>query len=538
MLYKEQEWIQEARTSVSNFPKSIKELREACLGSLKFFARYINPGYMYGSVHDEVFDWFEDYILYEETDENITSNKLLLLSRAHLKSHVAAVSTSWLITRHPEVTVLYLSATSDLAKQQLSFIKQMMSSDKYLRLFPEYIHPNEHNRKQWTSEKITIDHYKRVEEGVRDSTIATAGLTTGTTGWHADIIICDDLVTPDNAYTQDGRDSVKKKAAQLTSIRNPGGFTIAVGTRYHPDDIYNDWKNQEVVDYSDEGDLLGTYKAWEVIEKPVEVDGLFTWPRSIREDGKAYGFNWKILARIKSEYGADPTQFYAQYYNNPNAVGSERVSADRFQYFNPARLTKEGNVWKYGNNRLNIYAAIDFAFSYEKIADYTAITVVGIDCDKRRFVLDLCRFKSDKTQDYFRNIRDLHSKWNFNKLRAEVTQAQQTIVTTLKEYIKRDGLFLSIDEFRPSRRDGSKEERIAAVVEPLYDAQLVWHCEGGLTNILEEELKQSRPQHDDLKDSLAAAFSICVAPAKPSTSQNVYVLNSIFKKHRFGGYRA
>src|SRR5690606_3808093 len=135
-------------------------------------------------------------------------------------------------------------------------IKNIMESDVYQHYFPEYIHPQEGKREQWNNRKIALDHPIRASQGVRDATIATAGLTTNTTGWHADIIVSDDIVVPENAYTEDGRSGVEKKASQFTSIRNPGGFTVAAGTRYHPADIYDTWKNQMYDIYNDEGDLI------------------------------------------------------------------------------------------------------------------------------------------------------------------------------------------------------------------------------------------------------------------------------------------
>jgi hypothetical protein len=51
-------------------------------------------------------------------------------------------------------------------------------------------------------------------------------------------------------------------------------------------------------------------------------------------------------------------------------------------------LTKEGSLWYYKDRRINIYAAIDFAFSTKARADYTAIVVVGVDFENNIYVLD------------------------------------------------------------------------------------------------------------------------------------------------------
>lgn len=523
-------WLKEAYEKLSYMPESAKEVRERSLVDLYYFAQLVNPGYMYGSVHEEIFRWMQDYSLFGK-DEDSTSNKLIMLPRAHLKSHMVAVWCCWVILNHPEVTILYLSATAELAISQLYSIQNILGSGTFMRFFPEYIHEQEGKREKWCSTSIMIDHPNRSKEGVRDATVKTAGLTTNTTGWHADIIIADDIVIPENAYTEDGRESVSKKSSQFTSIRNNGGFTMACGTRYHPVDIYDVWKNQIYDVYNDYGEKVAEKDVWDIKEYVVEEDGLYIWPRRVRKDGKAFGFNIQSLSRIKAEY-SDRVQFYAQYYNDPNDPSSDRISRDKFQYYNPRLLVKEGSRWFYNGRKLNIYAAVDFAFSLSKSADFTAIVVVGIDYESNTYVLDIDRFKSDKTIEYFKHIRELHSKWKFNKMSAEVTVAQKVIVNDIKSYLKKDGMFLSIIDHRPTIK---KEERIAAALEHRYDNQTVWHREGGWTDTLEEELVLARPAHDDIKDAMASAVEISVPPARGMASSMKDFFTNTTKKSRFGG---
>lgn len=526
-------WLKDALDKVENMPPKAKMVREAAMDDLYVFARLVNKGYMYGSIHKEIFRWLQDYNLYGQGNA-LTDNKLLMLPRAHLKSHVVATFCAWMITRHPEITILYTSATAELATSQLYNIQNILDSDVYRKYWPEYINPDVGKREKWSANKIMVDHPRRKAEGIRDATIICAGLTTNTTGWHADLICADDLVVPENAYTEDGRESVSKKSSQFTSIRNTGGFTVACGTRYHPSDIYADWKEAAYEDYTDQGEYLGKKPVWDIKEHVVEVDDVFLWPRAVREDKKAFGFDKRSLARIEAEY-SDRTQFFAQYYNDPNDPGSERLSRDRFQYYNPRFLIKEGGAWTYSGRRLNIYAAVDFAYSLSSRADYTAIVVVGVDSDDNIYILDIDRFKSYKTYEYFQHIRDLHAKWSFKKIQAEVTAAQKTISEAIKDFVRKDGLRLKVEEFRPTKKEGSKEERIAAVLEHRYENMDVWHREGGWTQILEDELIMSRPPHDDIKDALAAAVSIAVKPARSLSETMKDFMHSTKPKTRFGG---
>ncbi len=533
MAKEEDVWLEEAQKKLDRMPLEAKEIRETAMNDLFFFARLVNPGYMYGDIHKEIFKWMEEYNLYGIGAEH-SSNKLIMLPRAHLKSHMVATWAAWMITKHPEVTILYVSATAELAETQLFAIQNILASSTYQRYFPEYINPQEGKREKWSMRKFSIDHPKRRAEGIRDATVATAGLTTNTTGWHADIIIPDDLVVPENAYTEDGRESVVKKSSQFTSIRNAGGFTMACGTRYHPSDVYYTWKSQEYDVYNEEGDMIGRKPVWDIKEYAVELDGVFLWPRAVRNDGKSFGFNNAVLARIRAEY-SDKVQFHAQYYNDPNDPGSNRINRSKFQYYDQKFLKQQGGDWYFKSNKLNVYAAVDFAFSLNKRSDNTAIVVIGIDSEGFYYVLDIDVFKSDSIGEYFKRIAELHSKWEFKKLRAEVSVAQQVIVRDLKDRMRSEGLNLSIDEHRPNRNEGTKAERIAAALEHKYENMSVWHFKGGYIELLEEELVLARPPHDDIKDALASAVEIAVKPRRTKYSGDEGRTNVLQFNSRFGG---
>jgi hypothetical protein len=531
-MREEDRWLEDALARLAKMPDEAKQIRETALQDLYFFARLVNPGYMYGEIHKEIYKWMEEYSLY---GKNVLSadSKLIMLPRAHLKSHMVATWAAWVITRHPEVTILYLSATAELAETQLFAIQNILASATFQRYFPEYINPQQGKREKWNQRKFSIDHPKRKEEGIRDATISTAGLTTNTTGWHADIVLADDLVVPENAYSTEGRESVLKKDSQFSSIRNPGGFTLACGTRYHPSDVYGVWKTQVYDVYNDQGDIVNTSNVWEIKEYAVEVDGVFLWPKVVRgSDQKVFGFDPQVLARIRAKY-SDRVQFYAQYYNDPNDFGSNRIDRSKFQYYDKKFLKQASGYWWFKNRRLNVYAAIDFAYSLNKKADSTAVVVIGVDEDNFVYILDIDRFKTDKISDYFNSISRLHSFWEFKKLRAEVSVAQSVIVRDLKDKLRTEGLSITIDEHRPTRNEGSKAERISASLDHRYENMSVWHYKGGYIDVLEEELVLARPPHDDVKDALASAVEIAV---KPKRNRNQQTENNVIQFHgRFGG---
>lgn len=506
---------------------AIRELAEA---DLETFIRLIHPKRVLGSVHVELMKWWYR--------DEAKSHQLTLLPRDHQKSAMIAYRVAWEITRNPAVRVLYISSTANLAYKQLKFIKDILTSDIYRFYWPDMVNPDEGKREKWTEAEIAVDHPTRKAENVRDPTVFTAGLTTGITGMHCDIAVLDDVVVIENAYTEEGRTKVRSQYSLLSSIEGADAKEWVVGTRYHPKDLYSDMTSMEYEEFNEQGEIVATVELYEKFERAVEDrgdgTGQFLWPRQQRSDGKWFGFDEKVLAKKRAQY-LDRMQFLAQYYNNPHDPDGAGVSKDAFQYYDRAYLSRNNGNWYFKQARLNIFAAIDFAFSTKAKADYTSIVVVGIDNQQNYYVLDIERFKTGKISEYFQKILALHQKWDFRKLRAEVTAAQQVIVDDIKQnYIRTHGLALAIEDHRPTRAQGSKTERIDAILNSRYDNRQIWHYMGGNCQILEEELVTTNPPHDDVKDALASAVEIAIAPAtqyRPQTKTGF----AATAHSRFGG---
>ena len=499
------------------------EIRIAAESDVRTFIKLVAPYMHLGAIHDELLVW--------ATNVDGLDNKLVLMPRDHLKSKMAAFIAAWWLTKDPTETILYVSSTAALAEKQLGQIKQILESPIHRKYWPDMIHPDEGKRARWTVGEIMVDHPKRKAEGIADPSIKAAGITGSVTGFHASIVVLDDLVTPQNAYTDDGREKVASLYSQLASIESASSRELVVGTRYHPRDLYNDLIVMKESVFNEEGDE-DERDVYAVFQRQVETDGEFLWPRSQRKDGKHFGFDADILARKKAKY-LDKAQFFAQYYNEPNADEDGAINSDRFQYYERKLVTQTEGSWFFKESKLNVYAAIDFAFSKSATADYTALVVVGIDSTFNYYVLDIDRFKTDSVSEYFDHIMSSHNKWGFRKMRAEISVAQKTIVTSLRDlYIKPRGLLLSIDEYRPTRGDGDKQERIAAILEPRYVNQQIWHYKGGNCQLLEDELILKRPPHDDIKDALANACEIAIAPKQYMNMER----SNVVKFHsRFGG---
>jgi len=429
-----------------------KELvKQAAEADLLTFIKLVAPHRVLGAVHEELCAWWQR--------DDAKDNQLVLLPRDHQKSAMIAYRVAWWITKHPEATVLYVSATANLAEKQLKAVKDILLSDIYRFYWPEMVNELEGKRERWAVDEISVDHPKRKAEGIRDATIKAAGITANVTGLHCSVAVLDDVVVPDNAYTQLGREQVRAFYSQLSSIESTGAKEWAVGTRYHPGDLYRDMMEMTETYYDEETDTEVELEVYEVFERTVETNGEFLWPKQRRTDGKTFGFDAKELARKKAKY-------------------------------------LDSGAWYFGDKLLHVYAAMDFAYTVNHNSDYTVIAVVGVDEDNNYYILDIDRFKTNKISVMYDRAESVFRKWRFKKMRCEVVAAQRLIVTQFKDYMRSQNIVFTVEEYNPPR-NMSKTERIAAILEPRYNNNQIWHYKGGNCQILEEELIMNNPEHDN-----------------------------------------
>jgi len=462
-------------------------------------------------------------------------------------SHMIAVWAVWQITRDPTTTMVYLSAGEDLAKIQVYSIKNMLTCDNYRRLWPEMVNQDEGRREKWSAFEINVDHPKRREMGVRDSTIIVKTVRSNATGLHCSHLVFDDIVVPQNAYTETGRKEVAQSVSQFSSIKNPEATTKAVGTRYHPRDIYQAFREAFYPIWDeDTGEMQEELPLWDVKEYVLEDagdgSGEYLWPRTKHpHTGRWEGFNRQIRDKKLAEYSAagERDQFWSQYYNNPNSTDSQRIDRSKFQYIDRKHLVLDAGKWYYKGAKLNIVAAMDVAWTVNKRSDYTALAVVGKDIEGYVYVLDLDQFKAEGTdyETYYRRIVALQEKWQFKKMKIESNAAGKLIAEEIKDRIRKNNNFLAIETKAKTKHDEGKIERAEATLIPLYINESVFHTKGGFIQEYEEQVILERPPHDDLRDAVCTAVEIVKTPKKREEREHNVIPFKV-ASGRFGGIRA
>ena len=99
------------------------EIRELAEADLETFIRLVAPWQVIGGIHSEWCRW--------TTSEEAGSHQLTLLPRDHGKSRYVAFKCAWMVVKRPDIRILYISSTSNLAEKQLYFIKQIFNPCRF-----------------------------------------------------------------------------------------------------------------------------------------------------------------------------------------------------------------------------------------------------------------------------------------------------------------------------------------------------------------------------------------------------------------------
>lgn len=135
---------------------------------------------------------------------------------------------------------------------------------------------------------------------------------------------------------------------------------------------------------------------------------------------------------------------------------------------------------------LRIGMGVDLAISTKDTADYTAVAVVGVAIDGRRFVLDVQRGRMTFRQAYD-FIVSMASKWKPGRIAVEQVQYQAAMVQELLA-----GTSLPVVGISPDR---DKLVRFGPMISR-YERGMVYHAPG-LPGAYEEELLSFPHGHND-----------------------------------------
>lgn len=178
-----------------------------------------------------------------EVLESPSKRKLICVPRGSLKSSVGCVGLPiYLLLRNPNLRVLI---DSELHTNSATFIREIkahMKSKMFLDLYGNL------EGDVWTQSEIIIN---RRTKRLKEASISAGGIGTTKVGQHFDVIICDDLNSPNNSNSIENAQKVIDHYKYNISILEPDGTYVVIGTRYASNDVIGHILSSEDTDYQE-----------------------------------------------------------------------------------------------------------------------------------------------------------------------------------------------------------------------------------------------------------------------------------------------
>jgi predicted phage terminase large subunit-like protein len=436
--------------------------RELARRKLIAFVLRNKPDYLAGWFHKDLAQRLEKFL--EDVRQKKSPRLLLQVPARHGKSLLASqFFPAWALGRNPDMEIIACSYAVSLATAFSRRVRELIRDKDYKNLFERTnLDPEEQGAESWRTTK--------------GGGYVAAGVGGPITGKGAHILILDDLVKNyEEAESLLVRES-HKSWYQTTAYTRlaPGGGVLAIGTRWHFDDILGWLESQSI---SGEGDTF------EVVRYPMVAveDEVYRRQGEVLHPER---YDLEAAERIKRAVG--PRAWSALYQQNPQLDEGAYFSRDMFHYYDgepPRRLTK--------------YAAFDLAVSKSDRADYSVGIVVGVDAQERIYVLDLVRGRWDAHRTV-EEILQVHKVHKPELLGIEKGVIQLALGPYLEKRISEERVFdINIQPLPTGRRD--KEARARSIQGRMRQGMVFWPREASWLEALQQEfLRFPNGAHDDM----------------------------------------
>ncbi|MGD0521651.1 MAG: terminase family protein [Terracidiphilus sp.] len=295
-----------------------------------------------------------------------TKRLIINLPPRTLKSHAASVAfPAWLLGHAPAKQIICASYGQDLADKHARDCRTLMNSPLYRSLFPATV---------LSPDKQSVNEFITKAGGFRMST-SVGGVITGC---GADVIILDDILKPEDAFSE-----TRRKAANdwyfntLLSRLNSKehGVIIIVMQRLHQEDLVGEVMERE---------------PWEVLSLPAiaeqDENYFIECPMGnyhyVRKTGKALHperDSVEIYRKIREAVGE--YTFQSQYQQNPMSREGGMIKREWIKYYEPERLPRD---FAY------VLQSWDTANKIGEMNDYSVCTTWGLS-DVNFYLLDVYR---------------------------------------------------------------------------------------------------------------------------------------------------
>jgi predicted phage terminase large subunit-like protein len=388
-----------------------------------------------------------------------------------LKSMTASVAfPAFVLGHNPARRIICVSYSGDLAKKHANDFRAVLQAPWYQRLF-------ERTR---IGQKDSETEIELTARGFRLAT-SVGGTLTGRGG---DLIVIDDPLKPDDAYSEAKRNAANEwfKNTLLSRLDDKRtGAIIIVMQRVHMDDLTG-----FVTSQSDEWEILNLPAIAEVGEV-IPISDTKAHRRCVGDALSPEREPLSVLENMKVQLGSDA--FSAQYQQMPVPPGGATIKRHWIKRFVELPVQRERSL---------ILQSWDTASKGGPENDFSVCTTWFISRDRRWYLIDVWRKRVDYPE-LKAAVRILASRYAANRVLVEDAGAGTALVQELLG---------EVDGILAVKPDRNKITRMS-VVSAKFESGLVFLPERAawLADFEAELFAFPGSRHDDQCDSVSQALS-------------------------------
>ena len=303
------------------------------------------------------------------------------------------------ICMDPNIRVILVSKTAEMAKKMLYAIKTRLTHPKYDEMIAAYAPDGgfDKDSEAWNQTMIYVSDNAR-DSGEKDPTVQALGIRGHIYGARADLIVLDDTIDLTNAHEYEKQ--INWLQSEVISRVSSNGSMLVVGTRLSSKDLYRELQDDSR--YPDEQSPWTYLSMPAVLDfKDKEVDWLTLWPKTNQpeagvkvddqdQDSDGLYPKWDGSRLAKKRRRVSPKAWamvYQQQQVSDDAVFSPdsvkaAINGNRMAGPIPKGMV---NQRADGMNGLIIVGGVDPATT-----GHTAAVIIGLDVKtQKRYVLDV-----------------------------------------------------------------------------------------------------------------------------------------------------
>jgi hypothetical protein len=244
----------------------------------------------------------------------VGGKQLILSPPRHGKSEMLVRFVIWFIAMDPNIRIMWVAASKDVAEIMIGAIKDHLENNEELvaAVLPpgDTFRPDRSSGRKWTGKEIKVRQCTHV--GQKSSTVIALGRTSKILSRDVDILITDDIEDFDTTRELSQRIYSRNKMAEIGTRKEEHTAWLYISSRQHPDDIPQHLQGMEDTD-----------QAWRVIVDTAHAEDCAEDPE-IYENHTACmlfpevrSYRWLMEKKVEMEHLGIAGAYEMRYLNRP-----------------------------------------------------------------------------------------------------------------------------------------------------------------------------------------------------------------------------